>query len=157
MSERIDIEQVQEIIRLAEASELIELEVETPALTVRVRRAADGRRGLRPEAASAAADPTPAATAGASPVDQSLNHLEPLIAPMVGTFYRAPSPDAPPLINEGDMVSEGQVVCIIEAMKLFNEIQAEKPGRVVRILVENASPVEYGQPLFLLDPTARRG
>ncbi len=147
MSERIDIEQVQEIIRLAEASELVELEVETPALTVRVRRAADGRRALRPEAAAAAADPA----------DQSLNHLEPLIAPMVGTFYRAPSPDAPPLINEGDMVSEGQVVCIIEAMKLFNEIQAEKPGRVVRILVENASPVEYGQPLFLLDPTARRG
>jgi acetyl-CoA carboxylase biotin carboxyl carrier protein len=157
MSERIDIEQVREIIRLAEASDLAELEVETPALTVRVRRAADGRRALPTEAGAAAADPTPAAAAGAGRTDQSLDHLEPIVAPMVGTFYRAPSPDAPPLVNEGDLVSEGQVVCIIEAMKLFNEIQAEKPGRVVRILVENASPVEYGQPLFLLDPTARRG
>jgi acetyl-CoA carboxylase biotin carboxyl carrier protein len=74
---------------------------------------------------------------------------------MVGTFYRAPSPDAPPFVSEGDVVNEGQVVCVIEAMKLFNEIQAETRGRVARILVENASPVEYGQPLLLLDPTVQ--
>ena len=79
----------------------------------------------------------------------------PIIAPMVGTFYRAASPDAAPFIKEGDHVDEGQVVCIIEAMKLFNEIQAETRGRVARVLVENASPVEYGQPLFLLDTAAR--
>ncbi|MDR7512249.1 MAG: biotin/lipoyl-containing protein, partial [Armatimonadota bacterium] len=71
-------------------------------------------------------------------------------------FYRAATPDAPPFVSEGDYVTEGQVVCIIEAMKLFNEIQAERAGRVARVLVENASPVEYGQPLFLIDPTARR-
>jgi acetyl-CoA carboxylase biotin carboxyl carrier protein len=73
---------------------------------------------------------------------------------MVGTFYRAPKPDAPPFVNEGDPVEPGQTVCIVEAMKLFNEIQCEVRGRVARILVENGSPVEYGQPLMLVDTTA---
>ena len=73
---------------------------------------------------------------------------------MVGTFYRAAKPDAPPFVSEGDMVEPGQTVCIIEAMKLFNEIQSEVRGRVVRILVDNASPVEYGQSLMLVDTTA---
>jgi acetyl-CoA carboxylase biotin carboxyl carrier protein len=71
---------------------------------------------------------------------------------MVGTFYRAPAPDAPPFVNEGDRVSAGQTVCLIEAMKMFNEIPAEMSGRVVRILVENGAPVEYGQPLMLIEP-----
>jgi acetyl-CoA carboxylase biotin carboxyl carrier protein len=74
-------------------------------------------------------------------------------APMVGTFYRSASPAAEPYVREGDVVKEGQILCIIEAMKLMNEIEAKVAGRVARILVENAQPVEYGQPLFLLDPT----
>jgi acetyl-CoA carboxylase biotin carboxyl carrier protein len=73
-------------------------------------------------------------------------------APMVGTFYRAPSPDAPPYVEVGDVVSKGQVLCIIEAMKLMNEIQSEFDGTVRKILVENAQPVEYGQELFLIEP-----
>ena len=73
-------------------------------------------------------------------------------APMVGTFYRASSPTADPYVQEGDVVKEGQVLCIIEAMKLMNEIEAKTAGRVARILVENSQPVEYGQPLFLIDP-----
>jgi acetyl-CoA carboxylase biotin carboxyl carrier protein len=73
-------------------------------------------------------------------------------SPMVGTFYRAPSPDKPPYVQIGDTVQKGQVVCIIEAMKLFNEIQSEISGRIVRILVENAQPVEYDQPLFEVEP-----
>ena len=71
---------------------------------------------------------------------------------MVGTFYRAPAPGAAPFIGEGDLVKEGQVLCVIEAMKLMNEIEAKAAGRIARVLVENAQPVEYGQPLFLMEP-----
>jgi acetyl-CoA carboxylase biotin carboxyl carrier protein len=79
-------------------------------------------------------------------------HLLTIEAPMVGTFYRAPSPDAQPFVRDGDRVKKGQVVCIIEAMKLMNEIESKVAGRVVKIFVENAHPVEFGQPLFLIDP-----
>ena len=75
-----------------------------------------------------------------------------LEAPMVGTFYRASSPTADPYVREGDVVKEGQIVCIIEAMKLMNEIEAKVAGRIARILVENGQPVEYGQPMFLIEP-----
>jgi len=71
---------------------------------------------------------------------------------MVGTFYRSPAPDAQPFVREGDAVRKGQVVCIIEAMKLMNEIESQVAGRVTKVLVENAQPVEYGQPLFVLEP-----
>jgi acetyl-CoA carboxylase biotin carboxyl carrier protein len=154
MTDPIDAAQVREIVRIAEEAGLAELEVATPSLTVRVRRAVSGG------APTGAAVPAAASGAGApfevTAHTAATDHLEPLIAPMVGTFYRAGSPDAPPFVAEGDYVHVGQVVCVIEAMKLFNEIQAEREGRVARVLVENASPVEYGQPLFLIDPTARR-
>ena len=78
--------------------------------------------------------------------------LVPIAAPMVGTFYRAPKPEDPPFVNEGDEVQVGQTVCLLEAMKLFNEIPSDVAGRVVRVLAENGAPVEYGQPLFLIDP-----
>ena len=74
-------------------------------------------------------------------------------SPMIGTFYRSSNPDAPMFVNVGDDVKKGQTVCIIEAMKLFNEIESEVSGKIVKILVENASPVEYDQPLFLVDPS----
>lgn len=142
MSDRIDFDQVREVIRLAEELGLAELEVETDSLKVRVKRA--GPASLA--AAGIAAAPVSSAAAE--------DHFEAIVAPMVGTFYRAPSPDTPPFVKEGDVVEDDQVVCIIEAMKLFNEIQAEKRGRIARVLVENASPVEFGQPLFLVDPAA---
>jgi acetyl-CoA carboxylase biotin carboxyl carrier protein len=75
-----------------------------------------------------------------------------LKSPMVGMYYRSPNPEAPAYVQEGDTVSPGQTVCIIEAMKIMNEIDADSAGRVVRVLVENATPVEYGTPLFLIDP-----
>ncbi|NPA33353.1 MAG: acetyl-CoA carboxylase biotin carboxyl carrier protein [Chlorobi bacterium] len=74
-------------------------------------------------------------------------------APMVGTFYRRPSPDKPPFVEEGSIVKEGDVLCLIEAMKIFNEIEAEKGGKVLKILAEDGTPVEYGQPLFIIDPS----
>jgi acetyl-CoA carboxylase biotin carboxyl carrier protein len=79
-------------------------------------------------------------------------HLVPIVSPMVGTFYRAPAPDADPYVEVGDTITVGQTVCIVEAMKLMNEIESEVKGKVVRILVENAQPVEYGQKLLLIEP-----
>jgi len=161
MTDRIDFEQVREVVRIATESDVTELEVETPSFKIKVRRAAS--TGL-PSAAGndALTHATPPAGAGgmtASRVDIPIaagapDHMIPIVAPMVGTFYRASSPDAPPFIKEGDAVDEGQVVCIIEAMKLFNEIQAEVRGRIARVLVDNASPVEYGQSLFIVDTAA---
>ncbi|MGH7416338.1 MAG: acetyl-CoA carboxylase biotin carboxyl carrier protein [Candidatus Rokuibacteriota bacterium] len=162
MTDRIDLDQVRAIIRLAEETGVADLEVETPALKVRVRRVpAAGAGPQTPEEVTRiipwpASGTPPASSAPAAPhAPATDDHLVPIVAPMVGTFYRAPSPDAQPFIKEGDQVDEGQVVCIIEAMKLFNEIQAEARGRVARVLVENATPVEYGQPLFLLDSAVR--
>ncbi len=104
-----------------------------------------------PVVQQAAPAPAPAATEAAAPVESS-NTIE-IKAPMVGTFYRSPAPDAQPYIKEGDVISQGKVLCIIEAMKLMNEIEAEVSGKIVKILVENAQPVEYNQPLFLVEPS----
>ena len=91
----------------------------------------------------------PALTAPAAAPGPSYQSLK---APMIGTFYRSSGPESPVFVQVGDVVEQGQVICIIEAMKLFNEIEAEQAGRVVKVLVENASPVEYDQPLFLIEP-----
>jgi acetyl-CoA carboxylase biotin carboxyl carrier protein len=141
-----DLEQVRAIIALAAEADLTELTVESDTLKVSVRR---GPAAPAPAAARPAAAP-PREELRAAPSD---NHFQPITAPMVGTFYRSPNPDAPPFVEEGDEVTPGQTVCIIEAMKLFNEIQTEVGGRVARVLAENGTPVEYGQPLFLIDPS----
>lgn len=101
-----------------------------------------------PAAAPAASPATPTAPAGE---DTSKYHT--VKSPMIGTFYRASSPDKPNFANVGDEVKQGQVICIIEAMKLFNEIESDIAGRIVKVLVDNSSPVEYDQPLFLVDPS----
>jgi acetyl-CoA carboxylase biotin carboxyl carrier protein len=92
-----------------------------------------------------------AAATTAPPVPVAETHVA-ITSPMVGTFYRAPAPDADPYIEVGDLVEIGQTVCIVEAMKLMNEIESEIKGRVTRIMVENAQPVEFGQKLFLVEP-----
>ncbi|AEG33542.1 acetyl-CoA carboxylase, biotin carboxyl carrier protein [Thermus thermophilus SG0.5JP17-16] len=102
-----------------------------------------------PVPAAPAAEPKPQAQTEAQ--DDCPGCVE-VRAPIVGTFYRAPAPDAPPYVKEGDRVEKGQVLCIIEAMKLMNEIESEVSGIVKKILVENGEPVEYGQPLFLIQP-----
>jgi acetyl-CoA carboxylase biotin carboxyl carrier protein len=127
--------------------DLAEVEVESAAMRVRVQRAA-----AAPPAAMTV--PGPAAPPAEHPpvgdvVSPTLVTME---APMVGTFYRASSPTADPYVQDGDVVKEGQVLCIIEAMKLMNEIESKVAGRIARILVENGQAVEYGQPLFLIDP-----
>ena len=83
-------------------------------------------------------------------IDESKYHV--VKSPMVGTFYRKPAPDKPPFVNVGDEVKKGQVLCLIEAMKLFNEVESEVDGKIIKILVDDASPVEFDQPLFLIEP-----
>jgi len=153
-NEKFDFEQIRAVIRLAAEADIAELEVESPTLRVVVKKAPGGVAPVSPPAVGHAPgqDVPPAGAAPAQPPSPAVDHLQPITAPMVGTFYRAPNPDAPPYVDEGDMVDAGQTVCIIEAMKLFNEIKSELQGRVAKILVENGAPVEYGQPLFLIEP-----
>ena len=142
-----------EIRRLAELLReygLTEIEVEHEGVRVRLRR--DHAPSASSPGMAAAAPAVGAASTVAAEPAASQAHLLTIEAPMVGTFYRAPSPDAQPFVREGDRVKKGQVVCIVEAMKLMNEIESKVAGRVMKVLVENAQPVEYGQPLFLLEP-----
>jgi oxaloacetate decarboxylase alpha subunit len=143
----LNFEEIRELVRIASEADITELEVEAGHLRVAIRKA--------PRAASPApaANPAPAPPQAVPAAPEAPSpHWVPVTAPMVGTFYRAPGPDQPPFVQEGDRVEAGQTLCIIEAMKMFNEIPAEVSGRVVRVLVENGAPVEYGQPLFLIDP-----
>ena len=123
---------------------LSEIEIESAEVRVRVQRAAAPVLASPATLPPAAPDERPLVTDLVSPT------LVTVEAPMVGTFYRASSPTADPYVQEGDAVKEGQVVCIIEAMKLMNEIQSEVRGKIARVLVENATPVEFGQDLFLV-------
>jgi acetyl-CoA carboxylase biotin carboxyl carrier protein len=125
---------------------LSEIEIESAEVRVRVQRAAAPVLAPPATLPPAAPDERPLVTDLVSPT------LVTVEAPMVGTFYRASSPTADPYVQEGDAVKEGQVVCIIEAMKLMNEIESKVGGQIARILVENGQAVEYGQPLFLIDP-----
>jgi acetyl-CoA carboxylase biotin carboxyl carrier protein len=127
-------------------SELGLSEIEAAVGEIRVRLQRGG--GSAPAPAPAAVE-RPAAPLPAEAESSSMVTIE---APMVGTFYRASSPTAEPYASEGDLVKEGQILCIIEAMKLMNEIESKVAGRIVKIFVENAHPVEFGQSLFLIDP-----
>ena len=100
----------------------------------------------------APAAPVATATPAAKPAGDDSKYKT-IKSPMIGTFYRTPSPDKPNFVNVGDEVKEGQVLCIIEAMKLFNEIESDIKGKIVKVLVEHSTPVEYDQPLFLIDPS----
>jgi acetyl-CoA carboxylase biotin carboxyl carrier protein len=105
-----------------------------------------------PAAAPAPATPAPATTTAPAAGANESRYVT-IKAPMIGTLYRSASPDSPSFVEVGDEIKKGQVICIIEAMKLFNEIEAEVAGKIVKVLVDNASPVEYDQPLFLVDPS----
>ena len=147
------LEQVRDLAALIVEHGLTEIEVERAGTRIRVARE---RVGVAPGIPGGERGRPGVARAGVHGQDESAvpptwSRME---APMVGTFYRAANPEAPPYVNEGDQVKQGQVLCIIEAMKLMNEIEAQTSGRVARILVENAQPVEYGQPLLLIDPRA---
>ena len=149
----IGLSEIRRLIRLVQKTGIGELELTSSGRTVRIAANSASSEGvvIASRGASAPAAPAPVATA-APPAKPAENHAA-ITSPMVGTFYRAPAPDADPYVEVGDMVELGQTVCIVEAMKLMNEIESEVKGRVTKILIENAQPVEFGQPLFLVEPT----
>jgi acetyl-CoA carboxylase biotin carboxyl carrier protein len=148
--------QIQELIDLLKKNNLTELELEREGLRVRVRY----ETGLKTISATVPEQGTSVSTSAAQLPTAAGTQTEDttgmitIASPIVGTFYRSPSPDADPYVEEGDYVKKGQVLCIVEAMKLMNEIESEVTGRVTKILAESTKPVEYGQALFLVDSTA---
>jgi acetyl-CoA carboxylase biotin carboxyl carrier protein len=151
----MNIREIKELIDLVTASELTELEWERSGVRVRICRApAPLVRHLTAEGAVPGANlaqGAPAVGGGAEDTGKDAGVL--IRSPIVGTFYRSASPGAPPYVEVGDRVRRGQILCIVEAMKLLNEIEAEVDGVVAEVLVENTRPVEYGEALFRIDPT----
>ncbi|MBI0401762.1 acetyl-CoA carboxylase biotin carboxyl carrier protein [Cyclobacterium marinum] len=147
--------EIQELIDFISNSGLAEVKIETDEFKLSIKKNSEVQvvapaASPAPQAAQAPVQPSAPAPAEASsaPAD---NLLE-VKSPMIGTFYRSPNPDAEFFVNVGDTIQKGQPVCIIEAMKLFNEVESEVSGKIVKILVDDASPVEYDQPLFLVEP-----
>ena len=134
-----------------ESRGLVELEMEHQGLRIRLKKAS----GPSPQVVEYVAGvPQPVATSGSTKPTEE-NHRIVIKSPMVGTFYRAPASDAPPFVEVGQDIEVGQVVCIIEAMKLMNEIKSEVAGRVTEVLMQNGDPVEFSQPLFVIEPPAQ--
>jgi acetyl-CoA carboxylase biotin carboxyl carrier protein len=159
----MDIENIKCIIQLIKENELSEFEMEDQGFRISIKRR-DGTEAHvvmsnMAHAPMMMAPPAMAIASSASTSDAAAKakdedaHLVPIKSPIVGTFYRAPSPDAEPFASVGQTVSKDSVVCIVEAMKVMNEIKAEVSGVIKKILVENATPVQFGQPLFLVDPS----
>jgi acetyl-CoA carboxylase biotin carboxyl carrier protein len=159
--ESFDIRFLRQLVRLMNENELTEVDLRNGVRRVRLRKRGNEIVPVvaaAPAAAVAAAPLTAATPVPAPPElkpagpEPTANHAE-IKSPMLGTFYRASAPDAPPFVELGSHVEGDTIVCIIEAMKVFNEIAAETRGKIVAILVDNGQPVEYGQPLFRVDPT----
>ncbi len=152
----MNLKEIKEILKLMKENELSEVEVEREGSRLKMKKFGSDVQMApvyhQPPLVSASAPGiSSAAEESAAPVAKATNTVE-ITSPMVGTFYRAPSPESPAYADVGQVIEIGQVVCIIEAMKLMNEIKAEVRGKVVEILVNNAEPVEFGQPLFLIEP-----
>lgn len=176
----MNLNEIQDLIKFVSKSGVTEVEIEKKDFKITIKSDANPkrRRGANepetvvqhmpmampqmqamampqmPASAPAPAAPAPAAapSAAAEAPAKDSKHID-IKSPMIGTFYRKPSPDKPAFVEVGDMVQKGDVVCIIEAMKLFNEIEAEVSGKLVKVLVDENSPVEYDQPLFIIDPS----
>ncbi|AMM51959.1 acetyl-CoA carboxylase [Rufibacter sp. DG15C] len=158
--------ELQELIDFIAKSGLNKVDIETEEFKIAIQREPNQKvtyvTGNAPaqqaapapaQAAPQISAPAPAAPAApAAPVDDSSRYVT-IKAPMIGTLYRSANPESPAFVNVGDEIKKGQVICIIEAMKLFNEIESEVSGKIVKVLTDNATPVEYDQPLFLVDPS----
>ncbi len=159
----MDLVYLKKLMKIFDDSTLSELEIEEEGLNLKLSRgggaapmisyAAPMAAPMHHAVAPAAAPAAHAAEAPAAPAASAASKHHTILSPIVGTFYRAPAPDADSFVKVGDQVSVGQTLCIVEAMKLMNEIESDISGTVVRILVENMNPVEYNQPLFEIDPS----
>lgn len=163
----MDFKQIQELIKMINKSNIGEVSIEQKDFRITIKQKEDnitqvisapGQMAM-PQTFQVAPSQAPAsspvaqADASAAATSAGSANLVTIKSPMIGTFYRRPSPDKPNFVEVGSEVSAGSVVCIIEAMKLFNEIESEVKGRIVKILAEDSTPVEYDQPLFLVDPS----
>jgi len=152
--------EIRDLIDFISNSGLDEVNIETPEFKLSVKKnsmptittVAEIPVANAPAVQAVAPDQQVVAVKSTAPVEATSNLIE-IKSPMIGTFYLSSGPAAEPFVQEGDRVKAGQTVCIIEAMKLFNEIESEYSGSIVKVLVENATPVEYDQPLFLVDPS----
>jgi len=149
----MDIRKIKKLIELLEESDIAEIEIHEGEESVRISRSGPMPAMMAPMQMQAAAPTAAAAAEGsATAVDeppQASGH--PIVSPMVGTFYEASSPGAKPFVTEGQRVTAGDTLCIIEAMKILNQIESDKSGTVTQVLVENGQPVEYNQPLFIIE------
>jgi acetyl-CoA carboxylase biotin carboxyl carrier protein len=165
----LDLKELKEILQILEEKEITEFELEEEGMKLRIRKAAASSNhsgpttvlplhvpavlpsaaAVTPAATAAAPAPAPAAPAVEAPAAEEAGNVL-VKSPIVGTFYRSPDPNSPPFVNVGDRVRVGQVLCIIEAMKLMNEIEAEVAGEVLKVHHENGQPVQYGDPLFTI-------
>ena len=164
----MDIKEIQSLIRFVAKSGASEVKLETDDLKITIRTGATGgspettivqqipmAQPIAPAAMPAAApSETPAAATEtpAAEAEEDSKYIA-IKSPIIGTFYRKPSPDKPAFVEVGDTIAKGDVLCVIEAMKLFNDIESEVSGKIVKVLVEDSSPVEFDQPLFLVDPS----
>ena len=162
----MDIKEIQSLIRFVAKSGASEVKLETPELKITIRTGSSQDTEhtyiqqipvapAAPPVAAAPAQPAapeaPAAPAASEEKEDDSKYIT-IKSPIIGTFYRKPSPDKPPFVEVGDTISQGDVLCVIEAMKLFNDIESEVSGKIVKVLVEDSSPVEFDQPLFLVEP-----
>ena len=160
----MDIREVQNLIKLVSKTGVSEVKIEYNDYKLTIKNKSDyapAPQVVAPVAAAvpaampaAPATPAPAPAAPATEANNGIDESKYITikAPIIGTFYRKPAPDKPPYVEVGDSINEGDIVCIIEAMKLFNEIESEVSGKIVKVLVEDATPVEFDQPLFLVEP-----
>lgn len=160
----MDIKEIQNLIKFVAKSGASEVKLETEDVKITIRTgplgtASEGATYIQqlPAAAPVAVPQAPAPVAGApepaAPAAASEDHLITIKSPIIGTFYRKPSPDKPNFVEVGTDIGKGDVLCVIEAMKLFNDIESEVSGKIVKILVDDSSPVEFDQPLFVVDPS----
>ena len=158
----MNIKEIQQLIKFVAKSGVSEVKIESKDLKLSVKTGASGNMVTNSEPVMINTQPVvqnlPLESTTESVSSQSVDiaeedHLITIKSPIIGTFYRKPSPDKPNFIEIGDLISEGSVLCVVEAMKLFNEIESEYSGKIVKILVDDSSPVEFDQPLFVIDPS----
>jgi len=160
----MDLKEIQNLIKFVSNSRVAEVKLETGDIKITIRTTLEGnspdityvQQAPMQQAIAAPAVPAPVAAAPATPAATAADDNSKYVtikSPMIGTFYRKPSPDKPVFVEVGSSIGKGDVLCVVEAMKLFNEIEAEISGKIVKILVDDMSPVEFDQPLFLVDPS----
>jgi acetyl-CoA carboxylase biotin carboxyl carrier protein len=152
----MDLKEIQNLIKFVSNSGVAEVKLEMDDVKITIKTTLEGTTPeityLQQAPVAQAAPQAAPAPVAAAPVAENANYIT-VKSPMIGTFYRKPSPDKPMFVEVGSTISKGDVVCVIEAMKLFNEIESEISGKIVKILVDDMSPVEFDQPLFIVDPS----